>query len=75
MLYTNGFIPILNTPDKIDAYYGIVGTIIPFIYLFFFQKVWNQKKYNIIRRVNLQCRFYPNDQPLFTKNYLLITNS
>jgi len=32
------FIPILNTPDKIDAYYGFAGTLLPFPYFYFYQK-------------------------------------
>lgn len=28
------FIPLLNTPDLMDAYYGMTGTIAAFLYLF-----------------------------------------
>jgi hypothetical protein len=41
LVYEN-FIPILNTPDKIDAYYGIIGSILPLIYLILHQK-WGIK--------------------------------
>jgi hypothetical protein len=29
------FIPILNTPDIIDAYYGLAGVVLSFLFLFF----------------------------------------
>ncbi|HLV23822.1 MAG TPA: hypothetical protein VKY36_03470 [Moheibacter sp.] len=32
------FVPFLNTPDKMDAYYGFVGTLMPFPYFYFYQK-------------------------------------
>ncbi|QAA82977.1 hypothetical protein EI546_15180 [Aequorivita sp. H23M31] len=32
------FIPILNTPDIIDAYFGFAGTILGFFFLFFVKK-------------------------------------
>lgn len=32
------FIPLINTPDIIDAYYGLVGTLIPFPYFYFLKK-------------------------------------
>jgi|SRR5690606_20647099 len=32
------FIPVLNTPDKIDAYYGFAGSLLPFPYFYFYQK-------------------------------------
>jgi len=32
------YVPILNTPDIIDAYYGVVGSFSPLIYLVFYQK-------------------------------------
>ena len=32
------YIPILNTPDKVDSYYGFVGSVLPFIYFYFFKK-------------------------------------
>ena len=30
-------IPLLNTPDLVDAYYGFVGTILPFLYFYFYK--------------------------------------
>lgn len=30
------FIPILNTPDKKDAFYGLAGTLVAFVYLVFY---------------------------------------
>lgn len=32
------YIPLINTPDIIDAYYGLVGTLIPFPYFYFLKK-------------------------------------
>jgi hypothetical protein len=32
------YLPYLNTPDKVDGYYGILGTILPFVFLVFYQK-------------------------------------
>jgi len=32
------FIPFINTPDIIDAYYGLAGTLIPFPYFYFLKK-------------------------------------
>lgn len=32
------FIPLINTPDIIDAYYGLAGTLIPFVYFYFLKK-------------------------------------
>jgi len=31
-------IPFINTPDIIDAYYGLAGTLIPFAYFYFLKK-------------------------------------
>lgn len=32
------YIPFLNTPDKIDAYYGVAGSFFPLIYLVFYRR-------------------------------------
>lgn len=32
------FVPILNTMDKIDAYYGFAGSLLPLVFLYFFMK-------------------------------------
>ncbi|MDD3458720.1 MAG: hypothetical protein PHO74_04535 [Weeksellaceae bacterium] len=32
------FIPFINTPDIEDAYYGLAGTLVPFVYFYFFKK-------------------------------------
>lgn len=32
------YIPILNTLDKVDAYYGFIGSLLPFPFLFILQK-------------------------------------
>ncbi len=32
------FVPMLNTMDKVDAYYGFAGTILPFVFFFFYRK-------------------------------------
>ena len=32
------FIPVLNTPDIVDAYFGFAGTILGFLFLFFVYK-------------------------------------
>ncbi len=32
------YIPILNTPDIIDAFFGVAGTILGFLFLFYVQK-------------------------------------
>ncbi|MGB6094273.1 MAG: hypothetical protein WBF83_10995 [Moheibacter sp.] len=32
------FIPLINTQDIIDAYYGLAGTLIPFVYFYFLKK-------------------------------------
>jgi hypothetical protein len=29
------FIPLLNTPDIVDAYYGLAGVVLSFLFLFF----------------------------------------
>ncbi|MCB0507664.1 MAG: hypothetical protein R2739_09290 [Chitinophagales bacterium] len=31
------FIPILNTPDVVDAFYGLIGTLMPLFYLYFYK--------------------------------------
>lgn len=38
------YIPILNTPDPIDAYFGILGCLMPFLFLIPYQKFGIQKK-------------------------------
>jgi|26BtaG_2_1085354.scaffolds.fasta_scaffold00012_39 hypothetical protein len=37
-----GYIPILNTTDTVDAYFGLVGAILPFVFFYFFKK-WGLK--------------------------------
>lgn len=37
-LFCETLMTILNTPDIVDAYFGIVGTLISFLFLFVTQK-------------------------------------
>lgn len=37
-----GFISVLNTPDRTDMYYGFVGALLPFVFFLFYRK-WGLK--------------------------------
>jgi len=48
------FLPFINTMDIIDAYYGIVGSIFPFLFLIPYQKYGIIKNPNYIENNNTQ---------------------
>jgi hypothetical protein len=53
-LVYEALLPIINTKDMIDAYYGIIGSLVPFVFLIPYQKCGIIKNPNYIEHNKIE---------------------